>query len=156
MAMLSNLSSKMNPISPASLRVYVAQLADTYAEQLLVRSELMKNVPYFTVHFVERLVDADICIAVLWSRLGDFEEEFYALSHVSNPPQLLIYRALKPISPETDVTELGQVQRFWAALESKSQAITRSYRTAQEFEAMLSADISTLVADKHIQRGAEN
>lgn len=110
---------------------------------------------------------ADLFVCILCHRMGTpvvneetgekfesgTEYEFisaYRANQHSGKPQILLYRGMKPVSPDVEPVQLAKVQTFFKRFEGESpdfHGLYKKYNTGEEFEEMLFQDIDKILSD---------
>jgi len=116
-------------------------------------------------HYMLKSRDADIFICIIWQRIGTpfydsdkdqhyrsgTEYEFidaYNSFRQNGLPIILLYRCMRPISPNADIDQVKQVQNFFNTFHgehAKFNGLYREYTTIEEFNSILFTDINTVI-----------
>jgi|GEM_PF-6922017 len=112
--------------------------------------------------------NADIVIFILWSKIGtpftiqetqkqylsgtlyEFEQAYYSWKQRQRP-QILLYRSMKPMSPETDPKQLEQVQLFFQRFmqeQSQYQGMFYRYASLEEFSEVTEKHLEHLLRER--------
>ena len=123
--------------------------------------------PQFTVdNYMMRAEDADIFVCILWSRIGtpfvdpNTKREYqsgteYEFLHAydnfqkNKRPIILLYRCVRPVSPDVDPQQLEKVQKFFNAFkpgEEGFQGYFKTFETPDKFESLLQDHLLTVLA----------
>lgn len=153
----------------AMLEPIVAEINQTWARHLGVRLELVKwetharpGVGTDAQAVINSQIpdDYDVFIGIFWSRLGTptaraesgtVEEAERALERYRKDPtrmQVMFYFSDAALEPSAiDVEQFGRLQEFKRRLRGDEGALTRSYKTKDEFATLLRTHLSQVVRD---------
>jgi hypothetical protein len=127
---------------------------------------LVGSPPQFTVdNYMMRAEDADIFVCIFWSRFGSSfvdpntkqeyqsgtEYEFlhaYESFQKNGKPIILLYRCMRPVSPDVDSQQLTKVQKFFNTIKQGQegfQGYFNSFNTSDEFKYLLQRDLLTVI-----------
>jgi hypothetical protein len=127
----------------------------------------------FVDHYMMEAGNSDIFICILWGRMGtplihetsgeafesgteyEFLNAYRANQKSRMPdypgkPHILLYRCMRPISPDADLEQMIKVQQFFKRFEgadAKLKGLYKTYKSTDEFERILSNDLDTVIAN---------
>ncbi len=128
---------------------------------------IVGTAPQFTVNnYMMRAEDTDLFVCILWSRIGtpvvdpNTKREYqsgtvYEFLHAydsfqqNKRPIILLYRCIRPISPDVDAQQLEKVQKFFNGFkqgEEGFQGYFKTFDTLDEFKSLLQDHLLTVLA----------